>query len=88
MFHPVYPRWREIWTGRQRPRFGEKGGVFYCILEGRGEDFIRIRIKHHDKNNDNMQLLDIIMYTSDESIFLLASYTDNIAAFGFLYGSI
>ena len=42
-----------------------------------------IRIKHHDKNNDHMQQLDMITFITDGSLFPSASYTANIAVFGF-----
>jgi hypothetical protein len=47
-----------------------------------------IHIKHHDKNNDHIQQLDIITFIADGSLFLSASYTANIAVLGVLYRSI
>ena len=47
-----------------------------------------IRIRRRDKNDANIQLVDINIFMIETPPFLLASYTDNIAVFGFLYRSI
>jgi len=47
-----------------------------------------IHIRRHDKIDVNMQIVDIKIFMTETLPFLLASYTANIAVFGFLYRSI
>jgi hypothetical protein len=65
----------------------ERAGVFIVDYEA-AEDFMPIRIKHHDNNNDHTHILDMITFITNRSLFLSASYTANIAVFGVLYGSV
>ena len=47
-----------------------------------------IHIRRHDKSIVNTQIVDIRIFMIETLLFPSASYTANIAVFGFLYRSI